>query len=184
MFKHDDYWYTRTSGPLEKGRKYGLDHSWECTCGTCQDMMALHIRINGGVCFCPACNETIKRLELIAETERRGVIAAQEKRERKPVANISICDRPNCGSMAKSNVVGSVDMRTGGMEDHEKIYGQICPACVESFVAWWELETVGKRERAYSKAWVRPKNTDVGGMSSAQLMQLAIEKGRAELDAT
>lgn len=161
--------------------KYASDHHKECTCTKCVDTLFEHTRRNGdALCPCDGCRATRSRLELIEQTKHRGR-QVRARKEREPVAGISICDRPNCGSMAKSNVMGLTDINTGGVNGGERIPGQVCPACVDELVTWWE-GPVGPRERAYSKAWVRPKVPDFPDMSSVQLMQLAIEKGREELN--
>lgn len=165
------------------GRKFGRQHARECTCTDCLRAMERHEAQNNARCVCADCADTRSQLSVIRATEERGRLA-QAKGELKAVANISICDRPQCGSMAKSNIVGVVDINTNAGADgrnstSELIRGQICPACVGEFVTWWE-QAVGERERAYTQPWKRA--TVASEMSSVQLMQLAIEKGREELN--
>lgn len=175
-----DAQYQRDKQPLQKGYKYGRQHSWECTCGDCLKSLEAHLRANQGApCFCQACQETRNRLQLIADTEERGR-QSQQLKWKVPVAGINICDRIECGSMGKSNIMGNASIYLGG-NDAESLQGQLCPACVAELVTWWE-GAVGDRQRAYTKAWTRPSASDFPDMTSTQLMQLAIEKGREELN--
>jgi hypothetical protein len=118
-------------------------------------------------------------LQLIADTEELG--KHKTKLEEIPVATINICDRPECGAMGKSGVMGGFEIYTGGDNAGERITGHLCPACVGELVTWWE-STVADRQRAYNKAWERPSKAGYDAMTSAQLMQLALEKGREEVE--
>lgn len=94
------------------------------------------------------------------------------------MATINICDRPGCGALVKSDAMGSIELFTGGKEP-ENPRGHVCPACVDDLMTLWETEP-SVREKSYGKPWQRTAET-LSDMSSVQLMQLAIERGREEL---
>jgi hypothetical protein len=159
--------------------KYGRDHNRDCTCRDCVAGYEKHQR-ERYQCYCPWCNSTKARLDLIARTEQSEPMTVKGNN----VSSINVCDRDQCGALIKSNAMGQMGYHTGG-DKGERGELQLCPACVDELVTWLESSVVGKRERSYSKPWVR-STVDAAGtladMNSGQLMQLALERGRAELD--
>lgn len=168
--------------------KYGREHNKACVCNDCLRAMTLHnVQAGNQDCVCWDCIATRSQLAVIEETNERGRKfrmdgIAQDIREREgSVSTINICDRPECGSMTKSNVMGAVEFYTGEVNG-ERTYGHLCPACAGELAVWWEA-AVGEREKAYSKPWSRPKAADdPARLTSAQLMNLAIKRGREELE--
>lgn len=159
--------------------KYGWDHSHECICDQCMTIYWNHQGRSGGYCICESCKATRERASLIRATEETS-----RPEKGNTVANIAICDRPNCGSMIKSTAAGAFDLYTGGDSDkREEHQGQLCPACVGDFITWLEGPVTGERQKAYSKAWERPNEKTLDKLTSAQLMTLALERGREELNA-
>lgn len=186
-------------GPGGFPLKYGREHAPECTCDACLRDLASHEYQNGrNPCPCKDCADTRRQLDIIRETEERGrrsgnVLGNGTLKNGNTlidgrgnvVANIVICDRPECGSMAKSGAIGVVEAHTAaaaeprGKEKNERIAGQLCPACVAEFVAWWE-GPVKNRDRAYSKSWQREETAKA--QTSAELFQLALEASKREMD--
>lgn len=193
----DAYVFNRHMMEPENGHKYGRQHSPECTCKDCISGMRMHRQHLNHVCSCWMCRATRKQLDIIAATEEAGRHAAISSgfvhtagnyiidQRGNQVANISICDRPECGSMAKSNVVGLLDMYTSSetLDAEERVRGQLCPGCVGEFMAWWEATVSGDRSKAYSKPWTRPeRRPTVSDLTSEELTRLAIAKGREEVE--
>lgn len=104
----------------------------------------------------------------------------QQKRGKKTMGNLNICERPGCNAIIKGEAAARVELEPNTQPDAERKLYVLCPPCVSDVDTLLHTVPTEDRERAYDKPYegyeTPRENDDVKAASTEQLAAELFER--------